>query len=60
MGWASGSYLAAEVWGIVREHIDKKHRKECAGQIYRLFCEHDADDWSDDDQLVIDAGIKYD
>lgn len=61
MGWASGSYLACEVWEMFRKHIKNKEvRKELALKLYNLFREHDADDFSYDDRLLIDAGIKPD
>ncbi len=59
MGWASGSYLAQDVWSVVREHIPPKSRGDLARRIYEMFCREDADDWSPDSDLLKDAGIKF-
>ncbi len=58
MGWASGSGLACEVWDVVRDHIAPEKRQECAARILAMFRAEDADDFSYEDQLLVDAGEK--
>lgn len=56
MGWATGSYIAEEVWGIVREFIPIRKRKVVARDIIEVFENEDADDFSDDMLICEDAG----
>jgi hypothetical protein len=58
MGWASGSYLANDVWIKIRPFIAEVNRKKVAKAIYDKFCDSDADDWSDVDQLLVDMNSK--
>ena len=58
MGWASGSYLAQDLWNIVREHIRESNRKKIARKFYGLFCDEDADDWDCESQLIIDCDFS--
>ena len=60
MGWASGSGLACEVYGLVRNYIPEKKRKQVATKIFDLFTDMDADDWNGDSTLEKDAGINQD
>jgi len=55
MGWASGSYLADDVWALVKPHIDPAEQQEVAKELIRAFCGADADDWCDQ-RLLVDAG----
>jgi len=59
MGWSRGSELAGEVWDLVRAYIPEKKRKEVSGKIMDMFEDADADDFSDDMQIVQDAGRAY-
>ena len=52
MGWASGSYMAEELWRDISEFVDEEHKKEAAKIIFDLFEDHDADDWNGDSELV--------
>lgn len=56
MGWASGSGLAESIWLDIRDYIPDAKKKEVAKQIIDYFQDHDADDWDQEDQIVIDAG----
>jgi hypothetical protein len=44
MGWASGSYLAEDVWKLVKDHVPDAEQRRVARAILQLFEEHDADD----------------
>lgn len=44
MGWASGSYLAEDVWKIVKPYIPDTDKKKAARKILDLFEHADADD----------------
>lgn len=57
MGWAAGSELGQGIWDKVREYIPEEDRQEVAMYIYDAVCDLDADDWSGDSQLEIDAKI---
>lgn len=57
MGWASGSYLAEDIWYSIEEYIPKKKRQEVAKIIVDKFQSEDADDWCiEEDSLY---GIAY-
>jgi hypothetical protein len=58
MGWASGSELANSIWKKIRPLIEESKRKFVAKQIFDKFCDEDADDWSDNDQIIIDMKSK--
>lgn len=60
MGWASGSYLAEEIWTEVRDFIPEDKCQKVARYIHDKFCDHDADDWDGNSQLEIDAGVNQD
>lgn len=55
MGWAAGSGLADEVWGIVREFVPPHKRKAIAREIIEIFEGEDADDWCGDMLIEEDA-----
>lgn len=46
MGWASGSYMAEEIYDKIRPYIKDGSEYKVAKFIYDKFCEGDADDWS--------------
>jgi hypothetical protein len=52
MGWASGSYLAEDIWQSVKNHLPEEKKKEIAQKIYNIFCDQDADDWCDQDLYI--------
>lgn len=54
MGWASGSYLAVDVWDLVRDEIPEEKRRKLAKKIYDMFRNMDADAWDGDSQLEQD------
>jgi len=54
MGWASGSYLAEDLYLSIRRFISEDNRKEVATIIYEKFCNDDADDWDKDSILLKD------
>lgn len=56
MGWASGSQLADEVWGIVREFVPHHKRRTIAREIIDVFENEDADAWDENDLICEDAG----
>lgn len=58
MGWASGSYLAQELWLSIRKHIAPGKRAVVAAEIYDAFTNADADDWDQDSKLLKDSGIN--
>ncbi len=60
MGWASGSCLGGDLWHLVREFIPKDKRVQVAREFYDILCDADADDWQEDDELVIDAQLMED
>ena len=45
MGWASGSYLAEEIWQEICPNVPAEKWHELAKSIYDKFCDQDADDW---------------
>ena len=55
MGWCSGSYIADEVYNLIREYIPKRKRKCISKEIYDIYCEYDADCWEDEMNIVIDS-----
>jgi hypothetical protein len=57
MGWCSGSYLADDIYNIVRKYIPKNKRKEIANKIYDMFCDQDADSWKEDMNIIKDHKI---
>lgn len=59
MGWANGSQIADEVWGVVRGYIPPIKRKKVANEIIEIFEHEDADDWVDDQLIMEDAGRSY-
>jgi hypothetical protein len=56
MGWASGSEIAEEVWGIVRAFVPVRKRKEVAQEIIEVFENEDADAFEDEMLICQDAG----
>ena len=52
MGWASGSYLAEEIWDEIKIYIPENKLQEVASKIYDSFCDKDADDWSSNPEGV--------
>ncbi len=59
MGWCSGSYLADDVWKIVKKHIPKSEQQKVAKKIVELFNEHDADCWGPDIEIDRIANPQY-
>lgn len=57
MGWSSGSILADETWGLVREFIPPRQRKRVAREFIGKFEEYDADDWGYETLLEEDADL---
>ena len=55
MGWASGSSLAEETWGLVRRHIPLDKREEVANQFIAVFEDMDCDTMDEAEQLIEDA-----
>jgi hypothetical protein len=61
MGWCSGSWLADDVWKVVKKYIPEKDKKRIARKIVDLFNGHDADDWcSVENDLYKTADIDED
>lgn len=56
MGWASGSYLAQDLYATIRKHIPKDKREKVANAFIDAFEQHDADDWEQGDKLWEDSG----
>lgn len=52
MGWASGSYMAEELWREISDMINDEDKADAAKIIFDLFEDHDADDWNGDSELV--------
>lgn len=60
MGWASGSYLAQDLWEDIRKVVkDKEDRKKLARSVISNFMGQDADDWDMNHRLFKDAGFKF-
>ncbi len=59
MGWASGSYLAQDLWTEIRNDIKLEKRERVARKIISSFCNRDADDWDLDHLLFKDAGVFH-
>lgn len=55
MGWASGSYLAQDLYDEIRKLIPHKNRQKVAEKIIDAFERHDADDWEHGCQLWRDS-----
>lgn len=53
MGWCSGSYIAEDMWDIVREFIPIDKKPEVAKKIVDRFCDEDADDWGDGELVML-------
>lgn len=60
MGWASGSYLAQELWDATRKYVPVKDHKKLAKKFFELFNQHDADDWDFESHLCKDADLYQD
>lgn len=58
MGWASGSELAENIWSAVERYLPEKEKQAVAFEIYNLFCDYDADDWSGDSDLEKAAEVN--
>lgn len=58
MGWSAGSELAENIYLKVKKHIPEAERRNVAKYIYDSVCDLDADDWSGESQLEIDAGVN--
>ena len=52
MGWASGSYMAMELWDELSEMIKEEDKEAAAKLIFDAFEDHDADDWDGEHELV--------
>ena len=61
MGWASGSYLAEELWVKLKPYISQNNYKEVSKILIDKFCEHDADDWEcyPSDDCLYYTYLKY-
>jgi hypothetical protein len=59
MGWASGSYLAEDIWNLVRKYIPDKDRVQVARKFVDLFKSFDCDTLQECDQLMKDVNILY-
>jgi len=59
MGWASGSYLAQDIYDNIRDLIPEENRMKVADTIYSQFSDEDADDWDSESDLLKDAKIKF-
>lgn len=55
MGWASGSYLAQDLYDDIRRYIPRSQRHHVAEKILAAFENHDADDWEQGSKLWKDA-----
>lgn len=49
MGWASGSYMAEELWRKLRPVIRPEDYKLASKVLFETFNNNDADDWSFED-----------
>ena len=58
LGWSGGSYLAEDVWNLIRQFVPAEVRKKTAKKIYDLFVDQDADDWDDDMRIIIDKNRR--
>jgi hypothetical protein len=59
MGWASGSYLAEDIWNLVRNYIPTTDRVQVARKFVGLFKSFDCDTLQECDQLMKDVNILY-
>jgi hypothetical protein len=59
MGWASGSYLAQDIYDNIRDLIPEENRMKVADTIYSQFSDEDADDWDSESDLLKDAKISF-
>lgn len=60
MGWASGSEVAEDIWGLVRPLTTKENRKYVAKKMIGIFENHDCDTIYECEQLYKDAGRNPD
>ena len=60
MSWAGGSYLAEEVWNVVRPLVPAQKRRAAAREIIELFEDEDCDTIDEAGELCKDAGREYD
>lgn len=58
MGWASGSELAENLWGLVRKFVPKERRKNVAEKFIDEFENMDCDTIYECTELCNDAGRK--
>lgn len=55
MGWGSGSWLADEVWGIIRPYVPEDERPVVAKKIIEAFRGQDWDTVDEAETLATDA-----
>ena len=55
MGWCTGSYIANDVWNLVRDYIPESERKVKAEAIIELFSNYDADCWEEGMNICRDS-----
>ncbi len=58
MGWAGGSELADEIWGMFRKHVPANQRKRLAKKLVDIFEGQDCDTMDECEQLMKDAGLE--
>jgi hypothetical protein len=59
MGWASGSWMASDIWALVERYIPKNQKKRVAKRIVRIFESQDCDTLADEaEALIVAAGLE--
>lgn len=58
MGWSAGSWLAIDIWKLVKSYIQEDQKQKIAKAIINKFKEEDADEWYGDSDLEKAAKAK--
>lgn len=58
MGWASGSELAEDIWGLLDIYVAQKNKKHVASKLIKLFELHDCDTLYECTELIKAAKLE--
>lgn len=58
MGWAEGSELAEDIWGLLDIYLAKKNKKHVAKKLIKLFELHDCDTIHECSELIKAAKLE--
>ena len=58
MGWCEGSYIANDIWKLVKDFVPENQRQQIARAIVDRFEDEDADCWDYDMNIVVDGDMR--